>query len=376
MHSIARVVRRVVVVAAVGCGGGGKSANKTDTDAVARGGGGGGGIALRSVATATPITSDSEFVRLIGVAANGETLDYGEVKREIALDHGRVRLPAGKPANARELSLTTATRTFVLVVDPDRPASEIQKTVGELDKVCWGFGVAVGSKLGVALPAPCPAGPIAADIQDFVNLALVVSPDKVRFELSRVNEVASVDRSGDVKAKLAEYRHSEFFKGKPCPAERPAPPDENASEEDDGTGTAMAFSMEDHGRCDVLIAFDDAAKAGDVIDLFHTAMAAGFTEPHWAKKTQLPTIDTTPPKPKAPDPDTPEFRAANKAVEKAQKKVDDARAEVLAMTKDSSTSIAQIKKATEREKRAEEELRAAKKRRKAARDKANAKKQK
>jgi hypothetical protein len=373
MHTIRWLARRVLVVAAVGCGGGGKSARTSDTDPAASGGGGGDGIALRSVATALPLTADSEFVRLIGVAANGETLDYGEVKRAIALDHGRVRLPAGTPANARELALTTGTRTFVLVVDPDRPASEIQKAVGELDKVCWGFGVAVGSKLGVTLPAPCPAGPIAADLAEFINLAMVVSADKVRFEVSHVNEVASVDRSGDVKAKLAEYKQSEFFKGKPCPAERPAQPEEDASEEDDGMGTAMAFSMEDHGRCDVLIAFDDTAKAGDVIDFFLTAMAAGFTEPHWATKSQLPAIDTTPPKPKAPDPDTPEFRAANKAVEKAQKKVDDARAEVLAMTKDTSTSVAQIKKAVAREKRAEEELKAAKKKRKAARDKANKK---
>jgi hypothetical protein len=363
----------VVVVAAVGCGGGGKSVKQNDGDTGGGASSGGGGIALRSMSTATPITADSEFVRLIGVADNGETLDYGEVKRAIAVDQGRVRVPAGKPANAQELALTTSTRTFVLIVDPDRPASEIQKAVESLDKVCWGFGVAVGSKLGVALPAPCPAGPISPDMDEAVQLAVVVSPEKVRFQLSRVNEVASIERSGDVKAKLAEYRQSEFFKGKACPAERAPQPEENASDEDVG-GSAMAFSMEDHGRCDVLLAFDDTAKAGDVIDFFHTAMVAGFTEPHWTQESRLPAIDTTPPKPKAPDPDTPEFRAANKAVEKAQKKVDDARAETMAIVNDSTKTVAEIKKATEKQKRAEEELKVAKQKRKAARDKANKKK--
>jgi hypothetical protein len=60
-------------------------------------------------------------------------------------------------------------------------------------------------------------------------------------------------------------------------------------------------------------------------------------------------------------------------VEAAQKKVDNARAEVMATTQGTSKSPAQIKKAMERQKSAEAELKAAKKKRKAARDKATKK---
>ncbi len=339
------------------------------------------GIALRSFASAKPLTADAEFVRLLGVGPNGEELDYGEVHKEMALDRGVLTsLPPGKPANWAELPLISGSRTFVVVVDANRPAKDVQAAIAKLDKACWGFGVETGGKLGVALPAPCPMDPASTPEDERIDLEVIVGPDNVRFALSRVNEVQTIKRGEDIQAKLTEYKKQSFFAGDPCPATRPPKPaddekPDDGADESGGTGTAMAMPDMSSGRCDVMVAFDDAAKVGDVIDVFRSAMGAGFTEPHWVRADQLPPVtEQAPAAPPPPAPDTPEYRAADEAVQRAQKNVDDAKAAALAITKDASKSVSEIKAAVEREKKAEEELKAAKKKRREARDKANASK--
>jgi hypothetical protein len=333
------------------------------------------GIALRSFAGVKPLTADAEFVRLLGVGPNGEELDFGELHKEMALDHGYLTsLPPSKPANWAELPLISGSRTFVVIVDANRAAKDVQAAIAKLDKACWGFGVEAGGKLGVALPAPCPMDPASSPEEERIDLQVIVGPDKVRFAETRVNEVQTAPRS-ELQAKLAEYKKEAFFAGDPCPATRPEPERPDEGDETGGTGTAMAMAEMTSGRCDVLVTFDDAAKVGDVIDVFQSAMSAGFTEPHWMRPDQLQPVTQHPPvPPPPPPPDTPEYRAADEAVQKAQKKKDDAMAEVLAITKDSTKSVSDIKAATEREKKAEEELKAAKKKRREARDKANASK--
>jgi hypothetical protein len=297
---------------------------------------------------------------LIGVSSKGDLLDYGELQSEMTLTDGRLTgLPAGKQTSWADLAYTTSTRTFVVVVDADRPAKEVQKVAASLDKVCWGFGVAVGDKLGVALPAPCPAGAVAPKEDEQVSLALIADASNVQFVVTRVNEVETIGRA-NVEKKLVEYKKSEFFKGDPCPAERPEPRKE--SDEDEGSGTAMAFDMSTSGRCDVLLAFDEDAKMSDIVELFRIAMAAGFTEPHWVLESDLPPIKN--PRPPSPPPPPPPPEVA-----KAQKKVDDAKAELMATIKDNSKSADDIKAANERVKRAEAELKAAKKKHKAAKKK-------
>ncbi|HTL38102.1 MAG TPA: hypothetical protein VL326_33460 [Kofleriaceae bacterium] len=357
-----------IAAAAVGCGKASKSSSGSASGSSAAPAAG--GVGLRSVAGAKALAADAEFVRLIGLGPNGEQLDYGELHKEMTLENKRLTsLPPGKPINWAELPLTTATRTFVVVVDAERPAKDVQAAVATLDKACWGFGVDVGGKLGVALPAPCPAGPTEGPESEIIELEVIVGPDKVRLAQSRVNEVETVARA-DVQAKLAEYKKSEFFKGDPCPATRPEKP-ADSDEDTGGTGTAMAMPDMSSGRCDVLLAFHDAAKVGDVVDFFGFAMGAGFTEPHWVLENQLPPVKEMPKAPPAaPPPDTPEYRAADEEVKKAQKKHDDAMAETLAFAKDSSKSVADIKAAQDRARAAEEELKAAKKKRKAARENA------
>jgi hypothetical protein len=323
------------------------------------------GAGLRDVASA----ETAEHVRIVGVDAKGKLIDYGEIGKQVTITDGRLTgLPAGKPTAWADLSMVEGSRAVVVAIDANRPAKQVRAALATLDKVCWGFAVAVGDKLGMAATQPCPAGPPDSPKSEAVNLSVVVAAKTVTFSLSRMYDVTTVARgSDDVGKTLAKYKQQPFFDGPGC---APVATDAH-SEAGDGVGTAMPreegkFGMKDTGRCDVLLAFDDSAKVGDVVDLFRAAMAAGFTAPHWVTTSQLPP---TPPKPAPVKPDkrkdTPEYRAATVEVDKAQKTVDDARAVALATAKDTTKSVAEIQAAMAEVKRAEDALKLAKQKRKA-----------
>jgi hypothetical protein len=225
----------------------------------------------------------------------------------------------------------------------------------------------------MAAPTPCPAGPPDSPRSEAVNLSVVVAAKTVTFSLSRVYDVTAVARGSDDVAKtFAKYKQQPFFSGGDCaPVATDARHHDATDDASGGSGTAMALDegamgRKDTGRCDVLLAFDDSAKVGDVVDVFRTAMAGGFTAPHWVTKRQLPPMPAKP-APEVPDKhqDTPAYRAATVEVDKAQKSLDTARAAALATAKDTTKSVADIKAATAEVKHAEDALKQAKQKRKA-----------
>src|SRR4051812_45964225 len=93
------------------------------------------GIELKSWSSGAQLVSNLEanHTRIIGVDAHGKLLDYGDVDRKVSVKGGRVvGLGAGKVANAEELRLMTATFTYVLIVDANRPAKDAQAVVASL----------------------------------------------------------------------------------------------------------------------------------------------------------------------------------------------------------------------------------------------------
>lgn len=240
-----------------------------------------------------PLVEKVERVRLVGVDAEGKLLDHGELDENVAVRGGHVTgLKEGKRALPADLSDTGA-RTFVLLVDASRPAKEVQVAVASLAALCWGFGVTVDDKLGVATTTPCPAGqpePRPPDTMAHAYPSLFKTADGVT--VRRLFDVSTLARGDELSEKLVAYRKESMSGGTCAETYTGKRPTANPTDDSGGTGTMMALEEgamgPGRGPCYTVLAFSDSAKVGDVVELFLVAMAAGFTEPHWVTPNEFP----------------------------------------------------------------------------------------
>ena len=295
--------------------------------------------------------------KLVGVDMKGTLVDYGAPTSALKVANDRLTgLPASKAVdfNAPEWK---AAPLVVVVVDANAGANDVRPALAALDDKCTGFAVSMRNQLAALKTTPCPANPAPPKDAEHVVLALTVAPKAVLMTLSRVNESESV-APADLATKLAAQKKSAFFEGEGCVDVKAVAAAEKKDEErEDGAGAAMSAGLSEmmKGKCDVLVAADDGASVGNVIDVFGVAIASGFTAPRWVGKDTLPPIG-----PKAP-PSEPDLADSDPDVQKAKKRVDELRAAVLAAAKDTSKSTADIVKLTEEQKVAEQALKDAKK---------------
>ncbi len=324
--------------------------------------GGGDGITLRlgDASHALP----ARGVRLVGVDASGKLVEYGAWNDSVKVSGDRVTgMPAGTPLDAASIS---EGEMAVVVVDANRSAKDVKQALATLDNSCTGYAVALGDKLGAVKTMPCPASPTLPADAEQVQIVLVAKPGGMTVALTRVNEVFENISKADATKKLEEHRKSSFFAdcsddAKTTPGEQDKP-DEKAADESGGAGTAMALEEGRMGNaggraCDILLAFDDSMKMGDVVDSFRTAIAGGFKSVRWVPQAGLPPFEKGPPDSSSTARDV----SADPEVVRTKKAADDAKAKAIEIMKDTSKTVADIKKATDEAKAADDAYRGAKK---------------
>jgi hypothetical protein len=302
--------------------------------------------------------SDTSSVELVGVNAKGKLVDYGAPTAKLVIAGDRVSgLPAGTPVKKSSKAWKKATQVIV-VADAGRKAKDVRAAIASIDPKCMGFATAAGTQLGAVVTSPCPAPQVENPAKvEYVQLIVRVTSKDATVMMTRANEAETVARTALAK-KLADYKSSSFFAGKGCRKIEPEGKQAKKLKPDEGSAMGPLADMDfESGRCDILLAFDDDATFGDVVDAFGTAIASGFTSPRWVPVTMIPKVKWSAPVP--PKPETPEVAAAHK-------KRDEAHANLLRVIKDQTMTVDQIKAATAAAKAADDDYKAAKKKAKAA----------